>query len=180
MAIRIGLPTAIFPRLRLGWQTTRQQLQRQAQVLSQGTLRLTTAPRAWWRSLSQRLTPRWNMRTRALARQEALLIKFEEQYEELIDLLCWAAKDGDHSGRDARYSEIRIWMCANYRHLRSRLRPHWIEPDGPGAYDPFEALFISEDVDTVIHATTSIEDMMVTRTALDAYRATLEATRQSL
>ncbi|HLK60833.1 MAG TPA: hypothetical protein VKU00_29990 [Chthonomonadaceae bacterium] len=173
MAIRIGLPPTIFPRLRLGWHTTRQQLKRQAQALSQSTLRLTEVPRAWWHHLSQRLTPHWSLRARALVRQRTLLEKFEAQYEELVDILCWAAKDGDHTGRDARYAAIRTWMCANYRHLRSRLRPHWVEPDGPAVYDPFEALFAPENIDEVLHATTSIEDMMVTRAALDAYRQTL-------
>ena len=175
MAIRIGLPPVVFPRLRLRWHVTWSLVAHHTRALREAANRTAAVPQVWWQRASERWGAGSIRRARALAREHAQLACFEEQYEELIDMLCWAAKDGVHTDRDMRYAELRAWMCRNYRMIRPRLRPYWVEPEAPESYDPFEALFAPENVDEILNASTSIEDMMLTRAALDAYRTELEA-----
>jgi hypothetical protein len=179
MAIRIELPSVLFPRLRVRWQTTRMQFARRSRAFFGYALRTVEAPRVWWQSTRRRLKSRWGLRTRDLAKRQAELARFEEKYEDLVDLLCWAAKDGVHTDRDARYTELRAWMCAHYRTIRPRLRSYWVEPHAPTSYDPFEALFASENVDAILNADTGIDDMLQTRAALDCYRGALEVENRS-
>jgi len=131
--------------------------------------------RVWWTGLSGRLRDRWSLRTRAIARQRALLESFDAKYEELVDLLCGAAQEGVQPESARQYAALRTWMCAQYRHIRTPMRAFWTTPDAPAAYDPFEALFFPELLEEVIHSPNSIEDMMQARTALDGYRDALEA-----
>jgi hypothetical protein len=118
---------------------------------------------------------RLSLRAYAVRRQRIRLNAFEAHYEDLVDLLCWAAKDGDHTDRDARYAELRIAMRRRYRDVRKRLRPYWDSPETETFPDPFESLFLPADVDEVINSVTGIEQISQTRTALDAYRADLNA-----
>ena len=169
MAIRLELPPALFPRLNQHWQAACSYFQRQSVNLRVLTLRTVKMPVVCWHGLSVRYTTRWSLQARSELRHRQDLQAFEEQYEELVDLLCWAAKDGIHTDRDARYSELRKWMCTHYRKVRSQLRPYWVEPGVPEPLDPFEALFARESVDAFINAPDGISDLMLTRAALDAY-----------
>jgi hypothetical protein len=177
MAIRIGLPPSFAPRVRVRWSVTRAHVSTHLHALQASTTRIFQSPYAWGKSQISLYRHRWSLQARLHRRQVELLNAFEAQYEDLVDLLCWAAQDGVHSKRDATYSAIRTWMCSHYSQIRSKLRPHWLEPEGLTAYDPFEALFMPEQIDAVLNACTSIEDMMLCRQALDAYRVALQ-TRQ--
>jgi hypothetical protein len=170
--IRIGLPPSVLPRLRLRGPFTPSWRTRQTRALQEYASRTTAVPYAWLRRLSEWATARLSLRARAAERQRAQLAEFEEKYEQLVDLLCWAAKEGDHTGRDRRYAELRAWMGSRYHRLRPRLRPYFLA-EGAESADPFAALFTPECVEEVLHAETSVEDLMRTRAALDAYRATL-------
>jgi hypothetical protein len=99
------------------------------------------------------------------------LLRFSDAYDRLVDLLCWAAKEGPHDGRDARYAEIRSSMRRDYERLRGRLRRYVLAVDAAAAGDPFEALFNPESIDEVIHGAFSIDNLMLTRQALDRYRS---------
>lgn len=175
MAIRIGLPPTIAPQLRVRWRATRAHLTGQIHALQTNTARLFQAPFVWGKQLVSHFQHRWSLHKRLLRRQIALLNAFEEHYEQLVDLLCWAAQEGAHTKQNASYHEIRTWMCSHYSQIRSRLRPYWTDPNGPTAYDPFEALFMPEQVSAVLNATTSIEDMMLCQQALNRYRDALDA-----
>jgi hypothetical protein len=170
MAIRIGLPPAVFPRLRLRWRTHRPRADRPSQTATGSS-----AKQGRWSTWSEGVARRWSLKARAAARQRALLAAFDAQYEELVDLLCWAAKDGVHTDRDRRYAALRNRMCTNHRALRATLCPFWKHADDPTCHDPFLALFVAENIDGVLHATTSIQDMMTARAALDACRDHLDA-----
>ena len=95
----------------------------------------------------------------------------------MVDLICWAAKEDGDTRQAERYAKLRIDMRLHYRPLRKALRSHWIESETPDNADgdPFEAMFVPDDVDIVINAATGIESMMKTRAALEAYRESLEA-----
>ena len=173
MAIRLELPTVLFPRLRAGWEAARMQLEAYTENVNTLSRRARHAPGSALRRASQRLATRWSLQQRAETRRMTELAAFEQKYEDLVDLLCWAAKDGVRPDHAARYAELRGWMCGNYRLVRSSLRPYWTEPNVAESADPFESLFTSEDLDGVINAPTAIEDMMVTRAALDSYREAL-------
>lgn len=173
--IRIGLPPPVLPRLRLHWHATHTLFARQTRSLREATAHATEALKEWLRHISHSMTAPW--RRAAAARHKARLAPFEGHYEDLVDLLCWAAKDGIHTDRDTRYRDLRAWMQQHYPKLRPHLRPHWAEAEAD-ANDPFESLFAAENVDDLIHAEAGIEHIMRTRCALDAYRETLEnATR---
>jgi hypothetical protein len=172
MAIRIGPPPALA-RLRLQWHAAYNYYCRQARAFRTVTGRTTEGAVAWFRQASFRVNTRVSWRARTQARHQALYACFIERYEELIDLLCWAAKDGVHTERDARYAALRQWMQLNYHKLRPRLRAHLEAWEGP--FDPFEELFAPECVDDVINGSDSITYVIQTRAALEAYSAELYA-----
>lgn len=101
----------------------------------------------------------------------ALLADFEEKFEELTDLLCSTAKEGNCARRGARYAALRAWMVARYADLYLSLRPHWHRE---GERDPFQALFASPSLEQVLYASHSIEDLLRGRAALDACRVLLQ------
>lgn len=169
--IRIGLPPPVLPRLRLHWHATHTLFARQTRSLREATAHATEALKEWLRHISHSMTAPW--KRAAAARHKARLAPFEDHYEDLVDLLCWAAKDGIHTDRDTRYRDLRAWMQQHYPKLRPHLRPHWAEAE-TDACDPFEALFAAENVEDVIHAKAGIEHIMRTRCALDSYHETLE------
>ncbi|MCW3098358.1 MAG: hypothetical protein JWL77_3976 [Chthonomonadaceae bacterium] len=169
MAIRLELPPALFPRLNQGWQAACSYFQKQSVNLRLVTLRTVKMPVVCWHGLRVRYTTRWSLQARSDARRQREFQAFEAQYEELVDLLCWTAQEGMHPERNARYAELRQWMCIHYRKVRSQLRPYWVEPGVPEPLDPFEALFAAENVAAFINAPDSISDLMLTRAALDAY-----------
>lgn len=167
--IRVGLPPTMLPRLRLHWHSVTALYARQTRALREYGTRTTGVTREWWRQLLLNSRNRLNLRARAAARQQAQFRLFEEKYEDLVDLLCWAAKEGVQSDRDARYAELRRWMLAHYRTVRPRLRPYFQETSTAECADPFEALFFPERLSEVIHAENGIEIVMRTRAALEAH-----------
>jgi hypothetical protein len=171
MAIRIGPPPALA-RLRLHWHATQNYYLRQARTVRETATDTTRGVTLWWRNTSTKLSMRLRRHARAQARQQAQYAAFFTYYEDLVDLLCWAAKDGVHTERDARYAELRRWMQLNYHRIRPHLRAHLDTWEGP--FDPFEELFAPECIDEIINDPACIQFMMQTRMALDAYSATLE------
>jgi hypothetical protein len=170
--IRIGLPPPVLPRLRLHWHVTRTAFSRHSRALQEMTNRTAEVYRAWWQHVTERVLAPLSLRARAQERSLARLAQFQEQYEELVDLLCWSAKEGVHTNRDARYAEARAWMLRHYPRLRTRLRTHWAETDTER--DPFAALFASPNIEEVINGEGGIEDMFRSRDALEACRAEME------
>jgi hypothetical protein len=173
--IRIGLPPPLLPRLRLHWRSTHTLFTRQTRSLRESASRTAEVTREGWGHACKSWSSRLSLRAYALARQRARLAAFEAKYEDLVDLLCWAAKDGIHTNRDARYTQLRAWMRVHYRALRPRLNPYWSGSGEDACTDPFEALFLDANVNDVINAAASIENITRTRLALDAYRESLEA-----
>jgi len=169
MAIRLELPPALFPRLNKQWQATCSYFQRQSTHVRAVTLRAVKMPIVCWHGLTVRYTTRWSLQARSELRRQQDFAAFEEKYEALVDLLCWTAKEGLQTDREARYIELRQWMCTHYRKVRSQLRPYWVEPGVPEPIDPFEALFVAENIEAIINAPDSISDLMLTRAALEAY-----------
>ena len=106
--IRIELPPVILPRLRLHWHSAHLQFSRRSRALREYANRTAAVSAAWWRHASGKtvasLSLRHRMRVRTVVRLSTQLATFEERYEDLVDLLCWAAKDGVHTDRDARYA----------------------------------------------------------------------------
>jgi hypothetical protein len=169
MAIRLELPPALFPRLNQHWQAACSYFQKQSVSLRVFTLRTAKMPIVCWHGLRVRYTTRWSLQARSEIRRQKDFQAFESQYEELVDLLCWAAKEGVPAERSIHYAELRRWMCTHYRKVRSQLRPYWVEAGAPEPIDPFEALFVAENIEGFINAPDSISDLMQTRAALDAY-----------
>lgn len=173
--IRIGLPPPMLSRLRLHWHATQTHYLSQSRALREYATRTTAVWQTRWESVCAWGVARLSLRAHALARRRAQLACFEEKYEDLVDLLCWAAKDGVHTDRDARYAELRSWMRVHYRKIRPNLRPYCVEIRLPAAPDPFEALFSSENMDSILHASDGIEYILQTRSILEEYRGALDA-----
>jgi hypothetical protein len=169
MAIRLELPPALFPRLNQHWKTARSYFYRQSTGLRIITVRAIKIPVVCWQGLTVRYTTRWSLQARSEVRRRQDFAAFEQQYEALVDLLCWAAQQDVPMEHDAHYKELRQWMCTHYRKVRSLLRPYWLEPGVPEPIDPFEALFAAESIAAFINAPDGISDLMVTRAALKAY-----------
>lgn len=105
--------------------------------------------------------------------------EFVSRYDDLVDLLCWTAKEGVSDLRRARYDELRSWFVDNYdpvradvtRHLDSR--PEDREPVAvgtPAPRDAFESLFLPSQIDTLINSDAVIHRIMRTRYAVEACR----------
>lgn len=179
--IRIGLPAPMMLRLRLRSQITANRMARQTRYVRQGIL--TTA--ANHLVGLRRLPDLWvrKPRTESAADRKELLMEFETRYQSLVDLLCWAAKDGVHAHRDERYAELRGWFLVHYETIRPALAHHLeteeedilpVEEGTPIPRDAFESLFLPANVDAIIHSETVISRIMRTRCALDSYREQLE------
>jgi hypothetical protein len=172
MAIRIGLPTVAGPRLNVGWNATRQSFAGHIRSLQLTAERLVRTPFAWGIRLAVDFRRRFSLRNRVMRRQRALLKAFDDRYEQLVDLLCWSAQSSTIGSKESRYRDLRSWMRNHYGSLRSHLLPHWSNST-PSARDPFESLIACDRLDEVLSSYSSIEDMMLCRKALDAYRISL-------
>lgn len=180
--IRIGLPPPMLLRLRLRAQIAANQMSRRARAAREGVLIFYRNRLATLYGLSRVFTRR---PVAIAADPVALLPEFEIRYQSLVDLLCWAAKDGVHDDRDARYAELRAWFLENYAPMRSALLRHLetepddcapVAPGAPAPRDAFESLFLPDSVEALIHSETIISRIMRTRCALDAYRAQVDST----
>jgi hypothetical protein len=172
--IRVGLPLPTFHRLAF----RRQAAGRRARIGE----RVRRSIADWYNvTIPLQLNAlRDRQADREIRRSASLLPGFEERFEELVDILCWSAKDGNHAGRDERYAEVRSWLLARYDAFHRGLRHFLPENDGlaetdqPGlaaARDAFESLFLPADVTDNIHSVTVIERIGRARAALEAYRA---------
>ncbi|MCS6777617.1 MAG: hypothetical protein RMJ43_04090 [Chloroherpetonaceae bacterium] len=170
--IRIGLPPPVLPRLRLHWHVTRISCARYSRLLAAVRPRTLEVWQAWRVYVVQRIMTTVTLRQYRQRRALAQLRTFETHYEELVDLLCWSAKDGVHTNRDARYTRVRAWMLRYYPRIQAHLRSYWASSDP--SRDPFLGLFGVEHVDDVIYSIHGIEDMLRSRAALEAYRRDLE------
>ena len=171
MAIRIELPPRILPRLRLRWHSAHALVLRQTRALREFASRTTAVPRAWRRHISDTVFARLSVRAYLARRRRARFEAFAACYEDLVDLLCWAAKDGDHTDRDARYAQLRAGMRRHYRAIRPRLRPYWAGTYAPATDDPFEALFAPKNVDDVINAAAASWDASLILVGLGRHHA---------
>src|SRR5262249_42771430 len=94
------------------------------------------------------------------------LDKFDLRFQDLVDLLCIAAKDGPNVDRCERYLDLQDWFGRNYGLYRGLLLPYLrLEPTES---DPFEAIFTHESLKGAIHADELILQIQHTRHALDA------------
>ena len=175
MAIRLGPPPGLA-RLRLQWHATRNQFLRHSRGWNEQALTWRAEARAWWQRTALVNLSRFSLRERAQQRQRvrqlAQLADFTVYYEDMVDLLCWSAKEGATPKQAQKYSEMRVAMQSRYGVMRPRLRGFLNTP--ADQFDPFECLFSPQNLDGVINDMSGIENMMLTRAALDAYRATLE------
>lgn len=173
--IRIGLPPPTLPRLRLHWHTAHTEFARQSRALREYAGRTTAVSRARRQQISEWVLAHLSLGRRIARRQSDQLAAFEEKYEGLIDLICWAAKEGVQATHETRYAELRVWMKLHYRSMRARLRRYSADPKAARENnDPFEALFGPGNVDEVINADGNIENIMAARETLAAYRASLD------
>ena len=175
MAIRLGPPPGLA-RLRLQWHATRNQFLRQSRIWNEQALAWRTDTRAWWQRVGLANVSRWSLRERARQRQRVRqltqLADFTVHYEDMVDLLCWAAKEGANEEQSRKYGEMRVAMQSRYGVMRPRLRGFLHTPDDQ--FDAFECLFTPQKLEDVINDLGAIENVMRTRAALDEYRGTLE------
>jgi phosphoglycolate phosphatase-like HAD superfamily hydrolase len=102
------------------------------------------------------------------------LDKFENRYQDLIDLFCVSAKDGANAERSIQYMELQDWFGRNYGLYRGLLIPHLqLRRDEA---DPFEAIFMHSSLTRAIHADELIAQVQQTRCALEICRAFAERT----
>jgi hypothetical protein len=163
----------MLPRLRVQWHGFQSLLIRQANAFQETVNQTAVTSRERWDRLAGWFTSRTNFRHRALKRQYAHLLQFMERYEDMVDLLCWAAREGVQPKMTDRYADLRIHLRRLYRPVRTRLRRHWQQPDVK--VDPFASLFMPADIEEVINADAGTETMMVARMALSTCQSELEA-----
>lgn len=172
MAIRLGPPPALA-RLRLQWHVTCNQVSRQSRAFQERLDGSTQFARDWWLRALTVSRARLDRRQRALARQQALCAAFTEHYEKLVDLLCLAANEGVFPNRVQEFAEVRLWLQKHYAALRPALQTHL--PEQHSLLDPFQSLFVPETLEEVIDADDTIEHILITRPALEAFQATLHS-----
>jgi len=180
--IRVGLPTPMLLRLRLRAHLAANRLSRQTQDIRTGVLATINNDLAVIRRIPRLLT----RHAESVTQTEdigAMLEEFDNQYQNLVDLLCWSAKDGVHTSQAARYHELRQWFIEHYESVRPVLieqlktEPDDFVPVGNGARrsrDAFESLFLPEHVESIINSENVITRIMRTRTALDVCREAMD------
>lgn len=172
MAIRLGPPPALA-RLRLQWHVTRNQVFRQSRALQERFDCSTQFARDWWLRALTLSRARLDRRQRLLARQKAQFAAFTERYENLVDLLCLSANEGVFPNRVQEYAETRLWLQKHYAAVRPALQAHL--PEQRSLLDPFQSLFVPETLEEVINSDDTIENIMLTRPALEAYQNSLHS-----
>lgn len=172
--IRIGLPPPMLPRVRLQWHAAHAQFLRQSRALREYASRTQAVTQARWERVVTLRRTRLSLSWRLAQRQRTRLHGFMEKYDDFVDLLCWAAKEGVQDWREARYIELRSWMRVHYRPLRRKLRAFCTEDGVPTPEDPFAILFAPETITEAINSVTSIEILMQTRAALEAFQDSLD------
>jgi hypothetical protein len=173
MAIGLPLPTPNVPRLAVSWRYAGTVFARQTSIVKAGMLRVVSVTRVLWKRLVNAARDLLHQRARARQRQCAQLSVFEQQYDNLIDLLCASAHEGILPERETAYARARTWMFAHYPCITRHLRTHWALGRSEGQ-DPFIALFSQPRLEDVINADLGIEVIMLSRAALEAYRAQLD------
>ena len=172
--IRIGLPPPMLPRLRLHWHVARNTIEQYYSAFRAGTLRHIHATRALWAGATVAIVSRiGSLRTRRVpleAQKQGRLERFEAVYEQLSDLICWAAKEEVTPEREAEYAHLRLSVRELYQPLRATLRPFWQTEDMESDYDPFEELFLPHDLNEVVDSMGGIMAISMAREAFEAYR----------
>lgn len=174
--IRLGLPTPLMLRLRLRTQIAMNRVLRQARRFRDWLYDAASLPRT--------VTSRTPFLFRRFVKASSpptvdLLPELEAHFQHLIDLLCWAAKDGVHTDRDTRYAEVRAWFLQHYEQIRLEILPFLeqeaedtqpLEMGEPAPRDAIESLFLPSRIDSNIHSRTIIARIYRARRAIDRYR----------
>ncbi|MDW8320661.1 MAG: hypothetical protein RMM08_04800 [Armatimonadota bacterium] len=114
-------------------------------------------------------------------RQREQFLAFYERYDQLVDVLCWAARDTVHDGCDEKYQQIRNWLVKNYAPVRRAMAPFIqqaiFERDVNLQEDPFEKLFAPAHVMQVIEGDEGdlLGRIILTRDIVARYDAHLRA-----
>lgn len=114
-------------------------------------------------------------------RQREQFLAFYDRYEQLVDVLCWAARDTVHDGCDERYQQVRSWLIEHYAPVRQALAPFIqqvnAEHYGNRHEDPFEKLFAPKQVMQVIEQDEGdlLDRIIITREIVARYDAHLRA-----
>lgn len=138
----------------------------------------------WMRTAMSRVAQSILDRTDPVAkyqRQREQFLAFYDRYEQLVDVLCWAARDTVHDGCDEQYQQVRRWMLDNYAPIHRALKPFIrrvvAESDGDLRKDPFEHLFAPAHVMQVIEQDDGdlLGRIILTREIVTRYDAHLRA-----
>ncbi len=114
-------------------------------------------------------------------RQREQFLEFYDRYEQLVDVLCWAARDTVHDGCDEQYQQVRAWLMNHYAPVRRKMKPFILqalqESDGNPRHDPFERLFAPAHVMQVIEQDEGdlLGRIILTRDIVARYDAHLRA-----
>jgi hypothetical protein len=176
--IRLGLPAPMALRLRLRAQLSANRASRRAEAIREDVFASLNGRLAGLRRLPFRVNRRLRDGLCDSPIFGETVMQFEERYQDLVDLLCGAAREGVTDKHHAEFAELRDWLAQNYEIHRPGLLNHLnVEPDdfvplgdGVRARDAFESLFLPKSVDSVINSKNVILRIMRTRCALDAYR----------
>ena len=96
--------------------------------------------------------------------------EFSDKFDDLVDILCGAAKEGVTDRRRKRYSEIRNWFQIRELSLERLLRKHQVEGYDADSNACIHSLFQPEQIEGVIHSESVILRMMHTRALVDGCR----------
>ncbi len=150
--IRVGLPLPLLARLRQQWKRLRNQFLRHAYTVRNG--------------FSGRRAERLNAsRARALEREARAFHAFSTAYQDLIDIVCMAAREEAPTFYQERYAQKQHLYRQCYQAFSAHLQPHWQEWGLEN--DPFANL-CQGDLAEVIHSATGIEVMMTMNGILEA------------
>jgi hypothetical protein len=150
--IRVGLPLPLLARLRQQWKRLRNQF-----------LRHTYLVRNWF---TGRREERLNLsRARALEREARAFHAFSTAYQDLIDVVCMAAREEAPALYQTRYAQKQRLYRQCYQSFSHHLQPYCRE--WGLEEDPFKNLCQGELAE-VIHSATGIEVMMTMNGILEA------------
>jgi len=116
---------------------------------------------------------KWSPNTPTICERREQLAEFYNRYEDLVDILCGAARYGPDPGLEARYGQVRSWMMRGYGELRPYATAYLMfdESDATQSLalhgyggDAFEALFAATTLDEFLRVDDGLMMSRIERT----------------
>jgi hypothetical protein len=159
--IRIGLPAPLYLKIRLRAELAANRYARRAERYRTIIHHAIFTP-----SIFNNLCSRYTLRKKV----QADMTVFEEKYQNLVDLLCGAARTGVREQDHVQYSELRNWFQNEYTSCYQPILKKYINEQNASTTadsgDPFESLYQHPNIEGAMYSTEMLHTIAQSRDIL--------------